>query len=122
MKFLILMAEDPAVWEQATESERAAVMEAHGRFDAAVRERDAMLAGEALDEAASARTLRPGPGGRVVTEGPFAEAAEHLGGFYLIEAETVEAAVELADLLPAGYTVELRPVIDIPDDDYGDRR
>lgn len=114
VRFLLLMAEDPATWEQASAAEREAVMAAHTAFDRAVRERATMVAGEALAAATEARTLRPGHGGgRVVTDGPFVETVEQLGGFYLVDAEDLETVTDLADLLPTTYTIEIRPVLDL---------
>lgn len=113
MRYLLLMADDPATWENASDAEREVVMQAHADFDRAVRERATMVAGEALAGATEARTLRPQEGGRMLTDGPFAEATEHLGGFYLVDAPDLETVSALADLLPASYTVEIRPVIDV---------
>ncbi len=117
MKVLVLLAEDdPDAWQRATEEQRAAVFDAHDRFSAAVAARGAILAGEALAGVEEARTLRParpGGGGRVVTDGPYAETAEQLGGFYLIEVTDLDAALELCRLLPEGYTVEVRPAVEV---------
>jgi len=114
MRYLVLMAEaDPSTWDRATEPERQEIMRRHSAFDRAVRERGRMVAGEALAGVGAATTLRPGHDGRAVTDGPFAETVEQLGGFYLIDVDHLDLAVELCQLLPDSYTVELRPVIDI---------
>ena len=81
-------------------------------FTKAVEERGTVVAGEALDRPELARTVRPGPD-RSVTEGPFAETVEQLGGFYLVDLPDLDAAVEAARLLPPAYSVEVRPVIDM---------
>lgn len=119
MKLAVLLAEtDPAAWERATAEERDAVFAQHAAFDAAVRERGSMLGGEALVAAEEARTLRPGlDGDRVVTDGPYAESAEQLGGFYLVDLDSVETALEIGRLLPAGYAVEVRPVLELEGDE-----
>lgn len=95
---------DPAVWQQA--------MEAHGRFAEQVVERGAkVLGGNALQPTATATSIR----GDVVTDGPFAETKEALGGYYLIEASDLDQALELAKLCPAPYGgVEVRPIMDTP--------
>jgi hypothetical protein len=73
-----------------------------------------MLGGEALATQQEAATLRPGRDGeRLVTDGPYAESAEQLGGFYLIDVDSREAALDLVRLLPESYSVEVRPVIHI---------
>jgi hypothetical protein len=115
VKFVVLMAEaDPGAWDRATEEYRDQVFERHRSFDKAVRERGETVAGEALALPKEAVTLRPGKGpDRLVTEGPYAETAEQLGGFYLIDVDSPETALELARLLPEGYLVEVRPVIHI---------
>ena len=115
MKFVVLMAEgDPGAWDRATQEYRDAVFERHRSFDKAVRERGEMLAGEALAAQTEAATLRPVTDGeRLVTDGPYAETAEQLGGFYLIDVDSREAALDLVRLLPESYSIEVRPVIHI---------
>ena len=113
MKVMVLLTGDPEAWESATEEERAAEMAAHDRFSAAASARGSIEAGEALAWGPEARTLRTVAGQRVVTEGPYAETVEQLGGFYLLQVDSVDTAVELCRLLPSGYTVEVRPVVEI---------
>jgi hypothetical protein len=115
MKFVVLMAEeDPEAWDRATQEYRDEVFDRHRSFDKAVRERGEMVAGEALALPKEAVTLRPGTGrDRLVTEGPYAETVEQLGGFYLIDVESVETALDLVRLLPESYTIEVRPAIHI---------
>ncbi|WP_426246084.1 YciI family protein [Nocardioides sp. LHG3406-4] len=110
MRFLVLLNEDdPTAWERASEEQRQAVFDGHATFDAALEERGALVVAEALAGAAEARGVRDG----VVTEGPFAESAEQLVGFYLVDLESMEAAVDLATLLSPGYTIEVRPVTSV---------
>jgi hypothetical protein len=115
VKLLVLMAEnDPEAWDRATQDYRDEVFERHRAFDKAVRERGEMVAGEALALPKEAVTLGPGSGvERMVTEGPYAEVAEQLGGFYLIDVDSVETALDLVRLLPEAYTVEIRPAVHI---------
>jgi hypothetical protein len=113
MKYLVLLAEEEGDWENATPEERQVVMDAHTAFHKAVAERATMLAGEALAESSAGRTLRHVDGEPLVTEGPFAEGVEQLGGFYLVEADTQDLVLELCRLLPTSYAVEVRPVIEI---------
>jgi hypothetical protein len=113
MKALVLMAAPEGRWETATAEERQSVMDAHTAFHKAVAERATMLAGEALAQSSTARTLRHVDGEPVLTEGPYAESVEQLGGFYLLEAESLELVLELSRLLPSSYAVEVRPVIEI---------
>jgi len=89
-------------WQQA--------MEAHTRFAGQVGERGGkILGGDALEPTATATSIR----GDIVTDGPFAETKEALGGFYLIEARDLDHAIEIAKLCPAPYGgVEVRPIMD----------
>ena len=73
----------------------------------------AFVAGEGLAPAENAKTVRIGADGeRAVTDGPFAETKEQLGGFYLVEAESLDEALEWAKKIPArGGMIEVRPVM-----------
>jgi hypothetical protein len=92
----------PEVWQQ--------MMEAHGRFAGQVVEKDGkLLGGEALQPTSTATSIR----GDVVTDGPFADTKEALGGFYLIEARDLDHALDIAKLCPApAGGVEVRPIMD----------
>jgi hypothetical protein len=120
MKYVVLMAYEESGWEEAGPAERQQVMDAHTAFHKAVAERATMLAGEALADSSQSRTLRHADGRPVVTEGPYAEGVEQLGGFYLIEASSMELMLELCELLPPTYSTEVRPVVEI--EGYEDTR
>ena len=94
-------------WDAASDEEHRAVLDRFRAYTAAVAERGEVLGGEALARPAEARTLRAG----AVSEGPYADTAEQLGGFYLVELPSLDDAVALARLLPAAYAVEVRPVV-----------
>jgi hypothetical protein len=113
MKYLVLMAADEGEWDSARPEERQRIMDAHDAFHKAVADRATMLAGEALAESAEGRTLRHVDEKPVVTEGPYAEGVEQLGGFYLVEADSIDLVLDLCGLLPTSYAVEVRPVIQI---------
>jgi hypothetical protein len=116
MRFLVLAAEEDsfAKWDAMSEGERGAHFSAMEQFAEAVTERGSMLEGGALDRPEATRTVRPGDGpARTVTEGPFAETIEQLGGFWLVELPDLEVAVQVAKLLPATYSVEVRPLVDM---------
>lgn len=103
-----------ARWDAMTEADRNVHFEAMERFAVAVKERGAMVDGGALDRPDAARTVRPGDEpGREVTEGPFAETVEQMGGFWLVELPDLETAVAAAKLLPASYSVEVRPLLEM---------
>ena len=113
MRFLVLMAGEEGGWDTASADERQRVMDAHAAFHEAVSTNAELLAGEALAESARGRTLRHVSGTPVVTDGPYAEGVEQLGGFYLVEADSEDLVLELCRILPSSYTVEVRPVIEI---------
>jgi hypothetical protein len=99
-------------WEAADDAHRERVYADFRAFSEAVAARGAIVAGDALDRPATARSVRPGTE-RPVTEGPYAETVEQLGGFYLIDVADLDSAVELAALLPREYTVEVRPTLEV---------
>ena len=113
MKYLVLLADEEGGWENASPEERQRVMDAHDAFHKAVTDRARIVAGEALAESPAGRTLRHVDGEPVVTEGPYAEGVEQLGGFYLLEADSIDVVLDLCRLLPTSYAVEVRPVIEI---------
>jgi hypothetical protein len=113
MKYIVLMAAPEGDWDAASPEQRQQEMDAHTAFHKAVAERARMLAGEALADSSRARTLRHADGRPVVTEGPFAEGVEQLGGFYLLDADSDQTVLDLCGLLPPSYAVEVRPVIEI---------
>src|SRR5882757_6660987 len=99
-RFLILMAEVDhfARWDAADDASQERVLADLRSFTAAVRDRGRFRGGEALTHPKTARTLRPDGEGRQVTEGPYAETVEQLGGFYLVELPDLATAVEVASL------------------------
>jgi hypothetical protein len=110
MKYALLIYGDEKAWEARDERELLENHERHARFMAMLRARGAMLGGEELTRSATATTIRHA-GDRVgVTDGPYAESAEQLGGFYLIEAADLDEALDLARQLPEAI-VEVRPVV-----------
>ncbi len=110
-KYLVLIAYEPGGWEKASAEEQQAFHDQHHAFDSAVGAN--LLAGQALDGPDAARTMRHVDGEPVVTDGPFAETAEMIGGFYLVEAADPDQVVEWCKLLPPSYSLEIRPCIAI---------
>ena len=111
MRFLVLMAEADhyARWDASTAAEQQEAFDHLAAFAEAVGRRGSVVHGEALARPAEARTLRAS----VVTEGPYAETTEQLGGFFLVDLPDRDAALELARLLPPAWTVEVRPVVEM---------
>jgi hypothetical protein len=115
MKFLLIMNVNPAVLDALTEEERNEIGEGHGAFIDAIKKSGEMITTQALADPSQTAVVRVRGGQPVVTDGPFLEAKEYLGGFYLIDCESKERAIELAALIPdakiEGLGVEVRPVM-----------
>jgi hypothetical protein len=91
-----------------------AEMEAYNAFGSHIRERGAYVSGEALDWTSTATTVRVRDGKTLATDGPYAETKEALGGFYIVEAPDLDAAIAYAAMIPGAQrgAVEVRPIID----------
>jgi hypothetical protein len=115
MMYLLLLWGDEAVWAAMSPEDQAAEFEAYGGYTRWLNERGWMKGGEALLGSATARHVRVREGERLVSDGPFAETKEQLGGFYLIECDTEDDALEAAAHIPAarGGVIEVRPVMDL---------
>ncbi|HEX5589455.1 MAG TPA: YciI family protein [Candidatus Limnocylindrales bacterium] len=116
MQYLLLIyqAELPADAPQPSAEELRAEMAAYNAFTAETRERGQFVAGEALEPTTTATSVRVEDGRTVVTDGPFAETKEALGGFYLLECRDLDEAIEMAAKIPAAKrgTIEVRPIWD----------
>jgi len=110
-KYLILIYEDEAGYAAAGDEGFQAAMSAHQEFGQWLGSR--LLGGDALQPQATATTIRAdGVGGQVVSDGPFAETKEALGGYYLVEAADLDEAIEIGKRCPAPHGgVEVRPVM-----------
>jgi len=115
MKFLISMHINPAVLDALTEEEMAAIGEGHGRFIEALKSSGEMITTQALVDPSQAAVVSVRNGQPVVSDGPFLESKEYLGGFYLVDCESKQRAVELAAQIPdaaiKGLGVEVRQVM-----------
>jgi len=88
-------------------------MAAHTSFSNFVESNGKMNYGLALQDAPTARTLRPAANGEIViSDGPFADVKEQIGGFYIVEAESLDEAVEIARRCPIYAGIEVRPVME----------
>ncbi|GAA0904732.1 YciI family protein [Virgisporangium ochraceum] len=115
MKFVISMYINPAVLDALTEEERQAIGEGHGRFMDSLKESGEFILTQALVDPSQAAVVSVRNGQPAVTDGPFLEAKEHVGGFYLVDVETKERALELAAQIPdaaiPGLGIEVRQVM-----------
>ncbi len=117
MKFVCFGYIAPGKFESLSDTERNALVDACQAYDDTLRDGGHFGVGEALGPAASARTLRNKNGKVVVTDGPYAETKEQIGGFFIMEARDLDHAVELMAKHPAvnggPSTFEIRPVYDM---------
>ncbi|WP_159850267.1 YciI family protein [Nocardia sp. CY41] len=115
MKFLLIMHSNPQIWDALTEQERNEVMSGHGAFMETVKKSGEMISTTALADPSQSAVVRVRGGIPAVTDGPYLEAKEYLGGYYLVECATRERALELAALIPdarvEGLGIEVRPVV-----------
>jgi hypothetical protein len=109
-QYLILIYEAEAQYEQATPEVLGQVMQAHNDFAEQVEQHGAkLLGGAALQPTGTATSVR---GGTEVTDGPFVETKEALGGYYLVDAPDLDTALTIGKLCPARFGgVEVRPVM-----------
>ena len=115
MRYLLLIYEEPPA-TPPTEEEWAAMMPEYYAYTGWLRESGWMQGGEALQDVDTATTVSVRDGQRVVTDGPFAETKEHLGGYYLIEAKDLNDAIQVASRIPGARvgTIEVRPIAPVP--------
>jgi len=110
-QYLILIYDDETAWANADEAAVGRIHEGHGKFGA---NNEAVIAGgNALQATSTATCVRPdGSGGFTVTDGPFAETKEALGGYYLVEAADLDEAIALAKQVPVlNGSLEVRPIM-----------
>lgn len=115
MRYMLLIYGDEAAEAALNEQERQAEFMAHIAYAQELREKGVMVAGDPLLPTSTATSVRLRDGRPITTHGPFAETAEQLGGYYLIECANLDEALEWAKKNPSAATgtVEVRPVVDL---------
>jgi hypothetical protein len=113
MQYLLLIYEDEAVDQARSDADRQKLFADYGTFTEDLKKSGKMLAGDALQPTPTATTVRCRGGDAVLTDGPFAETKEQLGGYYLIEAADLDEACAIAARIPTSRTgsIEVRPVL-----------
>jgi hypothetical protein len=108
MEFLALIHEDKNGWEGLPDDEQQAVIQRYMDFS----QRPEVVGGAELQSTDTASTVRVRDGDRLVTDGPYAEIKEALGGFFILEAPSIDDACRLAAEIPAAEhgAIEVRPV------------
>jgi hypothetical protein len=112
MQYMLLIHQDESGMEKARKEDIGAMMAAYGAYTQAMRDAGVLRSGERLHPAASATIVRHRDGKSQVLNGPYAEAKEQLGGFYIIEAADLDAAITWAARCPGAQhgSMEVRPI------------
>ncbi|MEO8200663.1 MAG: YciI family protein [Gemmatimonadota bacterium] len=116
MQYLLLIYANEKTWDQQSDAEKGKMMEEYGAFSDSIVKTGNYKAGEPLQPTATATTVRVRGGKTQVTDGPFAETREQLGGFYWVEASHLDEAIEMAARIPNARdgSIEVRPIMVIP--------
>jgi hypothetical protein len=114
MRYAALIYTSEAAATSMTEAEQAEEYNAYVAFQQFVDKTGALLGGDALLPTTSATTVRVRDGKTLTTDGPFAETKEQLGGFYLLNCENLDQAIEIAARIPgaAKGSIEVRPIME----------
>jgi hypothetical protein len=114
MKYLLTIYADESRYATMTPEDSGRLMTAYGEFGRAAQEAGVLLGGEGLQPTATATTVRVRDGESLLTDGPFAETREQLGGYYLLDCADLDEATRWASKVPDadGGAVEVRPVMD----------
>jgi hypothetical protein len=118
MRYMLLIYDDERHWQSLSDEERGGIMEEYFAYTGELQERGAYIDGSALQPTATATTVRVDGGETLTTDGPFAETKEQLGGYYLVDVDSLDEAIEWAAKIPSAArglgTVEVRPLMEIP--------
>jgi hypothetical protein len=123
MKYLLSFVVDEGAMEAASPEEMREGMERWSAFDEEATERGALIACEPLENSSAATTVHVREDGeRIVSDGPFAESKEQLGGFCLLECENLDEALDWANKVPLrSGSIEIRPIMDLSQFGYQSR-
>src|SRR5215470_370631 len=116
MKYMLLIYDNEQAAAKVRETEQQKIIGEYMQFTEDIKASRNYLAGAQLHPIATASSVRVRNGKELVTDGPFAETHEQLGGYYLIEAKDLDEATSIAARIPSARygTVEVRPVVDRP--------
>ena len=113
MEFIALVYDDPTGWERMTEAEQAEAMKGYVAVAEDARTAGVFVSGDPLAPTSAATSVRVRNGETLVTDGPYAEVKESLGGYYLFSCDSIEEAVQWAARIPSaahGGAIEVRAV------------
>lgn len=112
-QYLCLIYSDENIQQNMAPAERGQYMADYGTFTQSIIQSGNFVAGDALEAVSTATSVRVRDGKTLVTDGPFAETKEQLGGYYLVKADNLDAAIAIAARIPSAKhgTIEVRPVM-----------
>jgi hypothetical protein len=116
VQYMLLIYSQESGWQNLNDEELGRLMQRYREFTEELRSAGAMVAADRLQPTANATTIRVRDGEQLVTDGPFAETKEQLGGYYLIEADSLDEAIQWATKLPGSHhgSVEIRAIAEVP--------
>lgn len=117
VRYLLLIYTDEASAPDAPPDDPEAMLKPWWEYNEWLQEKGWYLGGDALQPTATATTVRERDGQILTSDGPFAETKEQLGGYYMIECENLDQAIEAASRVPAvdRGSIEIRPVMEFPE-------
>jgi hypothetical protein len=116
MQYLLLIYGPESHWATLSEAESGALIGEYMAFSESIRSQGIMEGGAPLKPVATAKTVRVREGRMTVSDGPFAETREQLGGYYLVDCETEQEALDAAARIPNARfgSIEVRPLMQLP--------
>ena len=114
MRYLLLIHIDESNFAQAGDGEAREMMDAYQRYNEAIEAEGIMRGGDALQPSGTATVVRVRDGDTLLSDGPYAEAREQLGGYYEVECDTLDQAIDAARRIPAAVhgAIEVRPIVE----------
>ena len=116
MQYMLLIYEDEQRWHSMPDEERNALFGEYFAYTDELRRAGAYVAGDPLHPTSSATTVSVRDGETLTTDGPFAETKEQLGGYYIVDVESLDEALEWARKIPSARlgSIEVRPIMQVP--------
>jgi hypothetical protein len=113
MQYLLLIYDQESQWGKLSEAEQGKMYQEYGDFTQSITKSGHFIGGNQLHPVAKATTVRVRDGKKLITDGPFAETKEQLGGYYMIEAKDLDDAVAIAAKIPSARfgSIEVRPIV-----------
>ena len=114
MKYMLLIYHDEQSWDAISEAEREQIYREYRNLSDQLQASGQFITGSELQPVTTATSVRVRDGEELVTDGPFAETREQLGGYFLIEAKNLDEATRIAARIPSARTgtIEVRPLVE----------